>query len=75
VDVPDVTADPERREGWLKFGEPNFEAGFAEPVRRAVQPVRGRLVLFPSYTWHGTIPFHSQSTRTTVAFDVLPRAT
>lgn len=75
VDVPEVSADPERREGWLKFGEPNFEAGFAEPIARAVQPLRGRLVLFPSYTWHGTIPFHSQSTRTTVAFDVLPRAT
>lgn len=74
VDVPEVTADPEQRQGWIKFGEPNFDAGFADPIRRAVQPLRGRLVLFPSYTWHGTIPFHAQSTRTTIAFDVLPRA-
>jgi tetratricopeptide (TPR) repeat protein len=74
VDVPEATADPEQRQGWIKFGEPNFDAGFAEPVARAVQPVRGRLVLFPSYTWHGTIPFRSHATRTTIAFDVLPRA-
>ena len=74
VDVPEVTADRDARQGWIKFGEPNFDAGFADPLRRAVQPVPGRLVLFPSYTWHGTIPFHSHSTRTTIAFDVLPRA-
>jgi tetratricopeptide (TPR) repeat protein len=75
VDVPEVSQDAIAKQGWLKFGEPNFEAGFAEPVRRAVQPMRGRLVLFPSYMWHGTVPFHSQSTRTTIAFDVIPRAT
>ncbi len=75
VDVPDVSRDAAARQGWLKFGEPNFEAGFAEPVRRAVQPLPGRLVLFPSYMWHGTVPFHSQSSRTTIAFDVIPRAT
>jgi len=75
VDVPDVARDEAAKQGWLKFGEPNFEAGFAEPIRRAVQPLGGRLVLFPSYMWHGTVPFRSQSTRTTIAFDVLPRAT
>ena len=74
VDVPDVTEDAAARQGWIKFGEPNFDVGFADPIRRAVQPMPGRLVLFPSYTWHGTIPFHSRSTRTTIAFDVLPRA-
>ncbi|HVZ68733.1 MAG TPA: tetratricopeptide repeat protein [Rhizomicrobium sp.] len=75
VDVPGVAADPAARQGWIKFGETNFDAGLADPVRRAVQPVPGRLVLFPSYMWHGTIPFRSASTRTTIAFDVLPRAT
>jgi hypothetical protein len=42
------------------------------PVRRAIQPVTGRLVLFPSYMWHGTVPFHDKSARTTIAFDVVP---
>lgn len=74
VDVPDITRDTIAKPGWLKFGEPNFDAGIPDPVRRTVQPVRGRLVLFPSYMWHGTIPFGACSTRTTIAFDVLPAA-
>jgi hypothetical protein len=28
--------------------------------------------LFPSYMWHGTIPFRSDEPRMTVAFDVVP---
>lgn len=39
---------------------------------RLVQPKPGRLVLFPSYWWHGTRPFHSTEPRTTIAFDVVP---
>ncbi len=30
------------------------------------------LVLFPSYFWHGTVPFSSTQTRLTVAFDAVP---
>ncbi|HUL47329.1 MAG TPA: putative 2OG-Fe(II) oxygenase [Steroidobacteraceae bacterium] len=29
-------------------------------------------VLFPSYFWHGTVPFASEQPRLTVAFDVVP---
>ncbi len=64
----------EGQEGWLKFGEPPFDMGFSDPVRRMVEPKVGRLVLFPSYMWHGTLPFTAPDTRTTIAFDVLPRA-
>jgi hypothetical protein len=28
--------------------------------------------LFPSYLWHGTVPFHGADTRLTIAFDVVP---
>jgi len=31
-------------------------------------------VLFPSYLWHGTIPFRDTAARTTIAFDVTPAA-
>jgi hypothetical protein len=34
--------------------------------------VAGRLVLFPSYMWHGTVPFLSPTARTTIAFDAIP---
>jgi hypothetical protein len=30
------------------------------------------MVLFPSYMWHGTVPFRSPTPRTTIAFDVVP---
>jgi len=70
VAVPDAVRDPAARQGWIKFGEPSFT--MPGSVRRAIQPVPGRLVLFPSYMWHGTIAFHADSARTTIAFDAVP---
>ena len=72
VDVPQVAADTDSHQGWLKFGEPSADLGFRDTARRLVQPKPGRLVLFPSYMWHGTIPFHSNETRMTIAFDAVP---
>ena len=71
VGVPDVVKDG--HQGWIKFGEPGFQVALDNPVRRAIQPAPGRLVLFPSYMWHGTIPFRSATPRTTIAFDAVPR--
>ena len=73
VTVPRETDDPETRNGWIKFGEPSFDLPLKNPVRRAVQPIPGRLVLFPSYMWHGTIPLRAPSPRTTIAFDAVPQ--
>jgi tetratricopeptide (TPR) repeat protein len=73
VAVPDAAADDGAKEGWIKFGEPHIEMGLKDPIRRTVKPRPGTLVLFPSYTWHGTVPFHSQAARTTIAFDVVPK--
>jgi tetratricopeptide (TPR) repeat protein len=70
VAVPDAVKDQDARQGWIKFGEPGFDVGLS--VRRSVQPAPGRLVLFPSYMWHGTIPFHDAAARTTIAFDAVP---
>ncbi len=72
VALPDAVADEEAKQGWIKFGEPSFNMGLRDPIRRIVQPVPGRLVLFPSYMWHGTVPFRSQQSRTTIAFDAIP---
>ena len=73
VAVPESAADVQAKQGWIKFGEPYFDAGPKASVRRAIQPVPGTLVLFPSYMWHGTVPFRSAESRTTIAFDVVPR--
>jgi tetratricopeptide (TPR) repeat protein len=72
VSVPDAVKDETTRQGWIKFGEPAIDAPLKDPIRRSIQPAAGRLVLFPSYTWHGTVPFHDKAARTTIAFDVVP---
>jgi len=72
VAVPDAVRDEAGRQGWIKFGEPSFETALKNPIRRAIQPAPGRLVLFPSYMWHGTVPFRDAAARTTIAFDVVP---
>jgi len=67
-----VTEDATAQQGWLKFGEPPYELDLKAPIRRTLHPKPGMLVLFPSYLWHGTIPFQGEQTRTTIAFDVVP---
>jgi putative 2-oxoglutarate-Fe(II)-dependent oxygenase superfamily protein len=42
------------------------------PIRKTIQPVPGRLMLFPSYLWHRTVPFHDEAP-TTIACDVVPQ--
>lgn len=59
--------------GFLQFGEPPKELGLALEPRRVIKPRAGRLVLFPSYLWHGTVPFSGDTPRLTVAFDVQPQ--
>jgi hypothetical protein len=73
VAVPKAVEDVRARQGWIKFGEPGLDVPLRNAIRRAIQPRAGRLVLFPSYMWHGTIPFHDVQPRTTIAFDVVPK--
>lgn len=60
--------------GCIQFGQPPEELGLGLPPRRVIRPVEGHLALFPSYLWHGTVPFDDPSPRITVAFDMLPKA-
>ena len=71
VDLPD-SMDQGNHEGWLKFGEPNFAPPEPLEPQYFVQPEAGKLALFPSYMWHGTVPFESDQLRTTVVFDIVP---
>lgn len=70
--LPDLDAKArDRHEGWIEFGRPPPIFNLDLPPRRIVEPKEGLLVLFPSYMWHGTIPFQSGD-RMTAAFDYLP---
>ncbi|MGD9815180.1 MAG: tetratricopeptide repeat protein [Hyphomonadaceae bacterium] len=70
VSLPKVVSDAEGQQGWIKFGEPRWPTPGCT-AEKVVQPREGRLVLFPSYMWHGTIPF-SEGERLTAPFDAVP---
>lgn len=56
--------------GILTLGEPRCESLPLDlPPTKAIEPKVGRLVLFPSWMWHGTRRF-CEGERLTVAFDV-----
>lgn len=71
IDVPRGFDDAQSKEGWLKFGEPDMPMPGCTPDH-FVAPEPGMLVLFPSYLWHGTVPFQRGEQRLTAAFDVVP---
>lgn len=74
VRLPGGMDDARQRPGWLKFGESNLDLGELDRPDRHVEPKVGRLVLFPSYFWHGTVPFSDGGDRLTIAFDAVPKA-
>lgn len=72
VQVPPEVAKSDEHGGGIKFGEPDIDIGAAGEARLIIQPTTGQLVLFPSYMWHGTVPFESDEPRMTTPFDVVP---
>lgn len=71
VELPDGM-DGEGREGWIRFGESGISVNPHQPAQHWVRPELGMLVLFPSYMWHGTIPFGGEKPRLTMAMDIVP---
>jgi uncharacterized protein (TIGR02466 family) len=72
VQLPAELAQVDHFGGELTLGEPDIDVGEKGAARRVINPAVGQLVLFPSYMWHGTVPFESDEPRMTVAFDVVP---
>ena len=58
--------------GELALGLPPPELGLGLSVMRYITPRPGRLAIFPSTTWHGTVPFKGAE-RLTIAFDIAPQ--
>ncbi len=73
VRIPEtVKAAVDSEAGYIRFGK---AAPGAVPDRTryvSVKPEEGLMVMFPSYFWHGTIPFESDQDRICVAFDIEP---
>ena len=70
---PSMGGDPKDNAGCLQFGQPDEDLGLTGLApQHMVRPKVGRLALFPSYFWHGTVPFEDDTPRLTVAFDAQP---
>lgn len=69
IALPTILGDAGRREGWLELGRPPRELDLPLSPLAAIEPKPGLLALFPSYLFHGTVPFETGE-RLTVAFDV-----
>lgn len=72
VSLPSAVEAADGHQGWIKFGETGLDLGHRERIDKMIRPEVGKLVLFPSYFYHGTVPFEDEGYRTTVAFDVVP---
>jgi tetratricopeptide (TPR) repeat protein len=72
IDLPLEIED--EGQGWLQLGKPEIEND-QSASDLLIKPEPGVLVLFPSYIWHGTLPFFSSTQRLTIAFDFEPKKT
>jgi Tfp pilus assembly protein PilF len=69
IDLPAPIEMGKPPAGHLEFGCAPPELGIELLAYTQIEPVRGRLALFPSHMWHGTVPF-DDGERLTIAFDV-----
>jgi tetratricopeptide (TPR) repeat protein len=71
ISLPPKSSAERKDAGSFTLGEPDDQLRIQLPPWRKIEPKAGHLVLFPSWMWHGTVPF-SEGERLTVAFDVRP---
>jgi uncharacterized protein (TIGR02466 family) len=73
ADVPEASADAPEHSGWIEFGRPPDSFRLQRPPEtRLFEPRPGRMLLFPSYFYHRTLPFAGRGQRVSIAFDVMP---
>lgn len=81
VALPDRMNATDGQAGWLEFGQPPARMHCAQPPNTIrYEPKTGRLIVFPSWFWHSTLPFGTASAtagdtpgpRISIAFDAMP---
>lgn len=69
LQVPDKTKLGPEPNGFIQFGTPPTNLNLPLSTTYQEAPEVGKLVLFPSTSWHHTVPF-SEGKRLVIAFDV-----
>lgn len=69
LQVPDKTKLGPEPNGFIQFGTPPTNLNLPMSTTHQEAPEVGKLVLFPSTSWHHTVPF-SEGKRLVIAFDV-----
>lgn len=71
ITVPDlVRRGDNAHKGWIEFGRPPEHYPTAiEPDVTFLEPIEGKLILFPSYLYHRTVPYEDDALRISIAFD------
>ena len=74
VAVPkQIGAESADRGGWLEFGRPDHDLPEGSTFHCVSRPPQaGTALLFPSYVFHGTLPFDGPGERIGIAFDAYP---
>lgn len=66
-----VRPDDPAHAGWIEFGRPFATLpGWPEGALRHICPTEGRLLLFPSYFFHRTLPYAGAGERISISFDL-----
>lgn len=69
----EMSASSDQHEGWIQFGgAPESWKLQRDLPLHDIEPQEGLLVLFPSYYYHRTLPFDSETQRVSIAFDAMP---
>ena len=72
VAVPPGTDQSPDQAGWIGFGAPPYRVPSEGAELKWIAPKAGRVVLFPSFMWHGTKPIKDDAERITAPFDLIP---
>jgi tetratricopeptide (TPR) repeat protein len=73
---PSTNEEDDTKKGWLTFGQSGLDETPENTVDQYVCPKAGKLVIFPAYFWHGTVPTEmtdeQNGERITIICDIEP---
>ena len=71
LDEPRVEKENSKA-GWIEFNRSGYNLPHFgdEKEIKSIKPEVGMFILFPSYVWHGTIPYTDSYTRGSISFNI-----